>query len=356
MGLDGEPTAMRGRPRAAPIGTGMIDLHAHVVLDAVMGAAGPLGPEMDDGDEAAGRPPCFRVGSYTLVGVRYRDTPFTDLARRIDAMNAAGIDLQVLSPNPLTYFSHAEAEWADRFCRRHNDELAALVARAPDRLRGFAQLPMQDPALACAELRRAVGELGLLAPYLGTDLGRPLDDPSYDEVWDTCVALDVPVFLHPAPDGIDRPRRDDRLARFDGDLWIGFLYEETLAVSSLVLGGVLDRHPELDVCLSHGGGAASWLAERMEHAARTRPWSEPALAEPGAVAQRLGRLWWDAHVGGRRALAALVAAFGPDRLVAGSNLAGWDQSLDPSWGDAGLASTMDANARRLLRLDAPGSP
>jgi aminocarboxymuconate-semialdehyde decarboxylase len=329
----------------------MIDLHAHVVLDSVLGAAGPLGPEMDDGDEASGIPPSFRVGSYTLLGVHYRDTPFMDLNRRIEAMDAAGIHMQVLSPNPLTMFSHASVEWAAPFCRRHNDELAALVARAPDRLRGFAQLPMQDPTIATAELQRAVGELGLLAPYLATDLGRPLDDPVFDAVWETCVNLDVPVFFHPTPDGIDRPRRDDRLARFDGDLWLGFLYEESIAVSSLVLGGVFDRHPDLDVCMSHGGGATSWLAERMEHAARTRPWAATTLSEPGAVAQRLGRIWWDAHVGGPRSLGALIATFGPDRLVAGTNFAGWDQSPDPSWGDADLASVMDDNARRLLRLD-----
>ena len=332
----------------------MIDLHAHVVLESVLGAAGPHGPELDEGDPATGRLPCFRVGDYELVGVRYRGSPFMDLDARLAAMDAAGIELQVLSPNPLTYFSHVEPDWAEAFCRTHNDELAGLVARAPTRLRGFAQLPMQDPRRAADELRRAVGDLGLLGSYLGTDLGRPLDDPAFDVVWATCVDLDVPVFLHPAPDGIGRPRRDDRLARFDGDLWLGFLYEETLAVSTLVLGGVLDRHPALDVCVSHGGGATSWLAERMEHAARTRPWGPEALAPPGAVAERLGRLWWDAHVGGPQALAAFLAAMGSDRVVAGTNLAGWDQSLDPSHGDTTLASTFDANARRLLRLDPRG--
>jgi aminocarboxymuconate-semialdehyde decarboxylase len=329
----------------------MIDIHAHVVLESVLGAAGELGPELDDGDPTTGRPSCFRVGSYNLIGVRYRGSAFMDLDLRIAAMDAAGIDLQVLSPNPLTYFSHVDAEWAERFCRRHNDELAALVAHAPQRVRGFAQLPMQDPDRACAELVRSVRELGLVAPYLGTDLGRPLDDRCFDEFWSTCVELDVPVFFHPAPDGIDRPRRDERLERFDGDLWLGFLYEESIAVTSLVLGGVLDRHPALDICVSHGGGATSWLAERMEHAARTRPWGTEALAEPGAVEQRLRRIWWDAHLGGPRALAALLATFGSERLVAGTNMAGWDQSRDPSWGDVDLAATMDGNARRLLRLD-----
>ncbi len=333
----------------------MIDLHAHVVLESTLGAAGPHGPELDDGDPATGRPPCFRVGDYELVGVRYRGTPFMDVEARLAAIDEVGIALQVLSPNPLTFFSHVDADWATTFARRHNDELAALVAGAPTRLAGLAQLPMQDPPRAAAELRRAVEELGLLGASIGTDLGRPLDDPAFGVVWSACEALDVPVFVHPAPDGIDRPRRDERLARFDGDLWLGFLYEETLAVATLVLGGVLDRHPRLDVCVSHGGGATAWLAERMEHAARTRPWGPEALAPPGAVAERLRRLWWDAHVGGPTALAALLAAFGSEQVVAGTNLAGWDQSLDPSNGDAALAGRFDANARRLLRLD-PGRP
>jgi aminocarboxymuconate-semialdehyde decarboxylase len=330
----------------------MIDLHAHVVIDGVLGAAGPLGPELDEGDPDSGRPPCFRVGDYRLEGVRYRGSPFMDLDARLAAMDDAGISMQVLSPNPLTFFSHVDATTASEFSRRHNDELAALVARAPGRLRGFAQLPVQDPTRAAAELRRSVLDLGLVAPYMDTDVGRPLDDPTLDDLWATCVELDVPVFLHPAPDGIDRPRRDDRLARFDGDLWLGFLYEETLAVSSLVLGGVLDRHPTLDVCISHGGGATSWLAERMEHAARTRPWGPPWASKDGAVTERLLRLWWDVHVGGPTALAALQAAMGTDHLVAGTNLAGWDEGLDPAHGDTALARTLDDNARRLLRLDA----
>ena len=274
-----------------------------------------------------------------------------DLDARMAAMEGSGIELQALSPNPLTLFAHAEASWADGFCRRHNDELAALVARAPDRLRGFAQLPMQDPDLAVAELRRAVTDLGLLAPYLATDPGRPLDDPAFDAVWSACVDLDVPVFFHPVPDGVGGPRRDERLARFDADLWLGFLYEETLAVATLVLGGVLDRFPALDVCMSHGGGATAWLAERLEHAARSRPWAPSHLAGEGAVAERLRRIWWDAHVGGPGALAVLVAAFGPDRLVSGTNMAGWDESADPSFGDATMSQVLSDNARRLLRLD-----
>ena len=329
----------------------MIDLHAHVVLDATLGAAGSWGPELDEGDDGTGRPPCYRVGDYRLVGVRYRDSPFMDVGLRLSRMNELGIDLAVLSPNPLTFLHHVDAVTAREFARRHNDALAELVAEHPDRLRGLAQLPMQDPAAAVVELEQSVSDLGLLGAYVGTDLGRPLDDPAFDELYAACTTLDVPLFLHPAPGGIDAPRRDDRLARFDADLWLGFAHEEALAVATLVLGGVLDRHPALDVCISHGGGSTSWLVERLRHAAATRPWSTAELREPGAVDALLGRLWWDAHVGGPAALGALLTTFGTDRLVGGTNLAGWDETVDPSFGDEALAAKLDANSRRLVRLD-----
>lgn len=329
----------------------MIDLHAHVVLAETLGAAGPWGPELDEGDAAAGRPPCYRIGDYQLLGVRYRDSPFMDVDRRLAEMEARGIDLQVLSPNPLTYLPHIDADAARAFSRRHNDALADLIAPHRDRLAGLAQLPTQDPEAAVAELYRSVTRLGLLGACIGTDLDRPLDHPAYDPIYRACVELDVPLFLHPTPGGIDAPRRDERLARFDADLWIGFAHEEVLAVATVVLGGVLTRHPDLDLCISHGGGTTTWLADRMAHAAATRPWASDDLRQPGAVEALLGRLWWDTHVGGPTALDALVQARGTDHLVGGTNFAGWDQAADPAWGDPALAATLDVNARRLLRLD-----
>ena len=155
----------------------MIDLHAHVVLEESLGAAGPLGPELVEGDPDAGRPPCFRVGDYELLGVRYRGSAFMDLDVRLDRMDELGIDRQVLSPNPLTFLVGVGPDLAVAFARTHNDAMSALVARSPERLGGLAQLPVQDVAGSVAELRRAVTDLGLLGAYVSTDPGRPLDDP-----------------------------------------------------------------------------------------------------------------------------------------------------------------------------------
>ena len=320
----------------------MIDVHAHTVLAGVMGCAGHYGPEL--GHDAAGQP-WFRVGDYLLEGVSYEGTPFMDVDARLRANDHLGIDLQLLSPNPITYFHHVEPDVAAGFCRWHNDELAAVVAGHPDRFVGAAQLPMQDPELAAAELRRAVGDLGLAAAYIGTDFGIDFDDERLDVVWSAAVELDVPVFVHPAPWGIDGPLRDARIRRFDLDLSVGFMFEETLAIACLVYGGVLDRHPDLDVCFSHGGGASAYMLGRLDPQGRTRPW---ARANPVDFAAGLRRLWFDNHLHDDDALALLTRKVGRDRLVVGTNLAGWDAPREPS--EIPFDPVYDTNARRLLRL------
>jgi aminocarboxymuconate-semialdehyde decarboxylase len=321
-----------------------IDIHAHAVLEETLGAAGVHGPELTT---AADGRPLFRVGGYKLHGVRYRGSPFMDVERRIEAMDAAGIDFQVLSPNPLTYFHFVDAPSAVAFCRRHNDVLAALVARYPGRLAGLAALPMQDPVAAAEELTRSVRELGLWGAYVGTEFGIRLEDPRLDPLYRRFVELNVPLFLHPAPAGIDGPAAFPPVDRFDLELLLGFAAQETIAVGALIFGGVLDRHPELDICVSHGGGAIAFLAGRFGEAAAKRPWSQGAMREPGAFEARLKRLWFDNHVHDPRSLAFLESVVGRDRLLLGTNFAGWDQ---PAGGTAIAAPLWLAdNARRLLR-------
>jgi aminocarboxymuconate-semialdehyde decarboxylase len=323
----------------------VIDVHAHVVLDMVLGAAGQAGPELweEDGQQR------FRVGGYTLCGVRYRGSLFMDVERRLAAMDEAGITVQALSPNPLTYLHHIPVRDAVDYCRRHNDALAAIVDAHPGRFVGFVSLPMQDLPAALTELERAVTDGRLVGPYIGTDFGRPLDDERLDDLYAACVALDVPLFLHPAPSGIDGPLRDQRLRRFDLDLTLEFAYEETLAVALLVFGGVLHRHQALDVCLSHGGGATAFLLPKLRLAAERRPSAPAWLQEPGAFDADVRRLWFDAHVTDRANLALLEARVGPDHLVAGTNFGGWDAGSALHMGPP-LSERLDANARRLLRL------
>jgi len=234
------------------------------------------------------------------------------------------------------------------FCQAHNDDLAGTVARHTGRFVGLAALPMQDVVEAVRELRRAVTVLGLAGAGIGTDFGRFLDDPAMDELYSTCVELNVPLFIHPTQSGIDGPLRDPRVRRFDLDLVLEYGFEELLAVSTLVFGGVTERHPGLDICVSHGGGFTALAMGKLRKLAERRKAAPEWIREPGAFDRALRRLWFDCHVTGGREFEFAVAQLGTERLVYGTNFGGWDKGTGPDV--ATMRHTLNANATRLLRL------
>ncbi|MEC8974374.1 MAG: amidohydrolase family protein, partial [Actinomycetota bacterium] len=141
-------------------------MHAHAVLRETFGGAGPYGPELGDEDHLQ----TFRVGDYS-IRVPYVGSVFMEVDKRIQEMDRLGIDIQMLSPNPLTFFGGIPSPEAVNFARLSNDAMANLITADPERLLGTASLPMQDPDAACAELERAVKNLGLVGGYIGTDYG-----------------------------------------------------------------------------------------------------------------------------------------------------------------------------------------
>ena len=308
-------------PMPAPA---VVDVHAHVLFPELMGLAGVAGPEMGSSDGVS----FFRSGDYVLRGVRFVDSPFSDLGRRLELMDRLGIDLQILSPNPLTYFYAAPVENAVRFARAQNDLTAAATRAHPGRFAGFAQLPMQSPDAAIAELERAVRTLGLVGSYVGSEFnGIPLESRSLDPVWSAHELMGVPVVVHPAPPDGERPVAVQSGARaFDLDIVIGFAHDETAAVARLLFGGVLDLHPALRVHIPHGGGTAPYLKGRLRTAVERRPWGRDLLSRP--FDELWSQLSFDCLLGTDEALRFLVAAEGAQRVMLGSNFAGWDQADD----------------------------
>ena len=271
--------------------------------------------------------------------VPYRGSVFMDAQKRIEAMDALGVDLQLLSPNPLSFFGHINAEDALEFARASNDAMVKHIDPFKDRLLGAASVPLQDPELACQEVERAVTDLGLIAAYVGTDYGFSLDDPKLDVFYQTVVNLDIPLLIHPATNNGIRGAADERLSRFGLDLILGYAYEETIAVASLVLGGVMQRHPKLDVCVSHGGGAIAFLKQRFESMATF-------LGAESTFAEDLKLLWFDSHLEEGPAHDLVVSTVGSDRMVFGTNFGGWDTPTVVTDFDRDLT----ANAIQLLRL------
>lgn len=320
----------------------VFDLHAHVVLEKGFGVAGKFGPELAKDKDGV---PFFRIGQYQMKPMDYRGTVFMETDLRLQRMAEHGIDRQMLSPNPLTMFHHIPADIATHFCQVHNDAMAEVVNAHPDRLLGAACLPMQDVDAACKELERAVKELGLVAAYTGTHYPFDLDDSRLNPFYQTLIDLDVPLFLHPASSGGDEGPLDPRLNRFNLTILLGYPYEELLAVATLLFGGVLERHPKLDVCISHGGGGLPYFIDRFIGMTQFGNWVPESIKERGFQSV-MRDLWFDAHVDGDPAHHRLVEVMGTDKLVYGTNFGGWDT---PSSADE-FAASLTPNAERLLRL------
>ena len=322
----------------------VIDIHAHAVFAETLNTIKDLGPEIGGNKDH----PWFRVGDYKLEGVRYENTPFMDINLRLQAMDNLGIDYQVISPNPITYFHFIEANAAIDYCKLHNDTMAKVISDHDKRLGGFASLPMQDPEAASRELERCVKDLGFLGAYIGTDFPLGFGNEEMDSFYSTCVELDVPLFIHPAPQGINGPYGDKRLDSFSLDLTVGFANDETVALGNLIFGGVLHRHPTLDICISHGGGNVPFLAGRLALAAQNRHTSPDWIREEGEFLKQLKLIWFDNHVHQDASLKLLEEIVGNERQVLGTNFLGWDQPDRNSL--KSTPSFLANNAKKLLRL------
>ncbi|MGA2395125.1 MAG: amidohydrolase family protein [Candidatus Lustribacter sp.] len=185
---------------------------------------------------------------------------------RLASMDKAGITLQVLSV-PGFGAALLAPDAAPSFARRYNDALAAAVRARPERFASFAHVPMNAPAAAADELERAVRECGLLGVMVsGQTNGKFLDDPMYAPLLARAEALDVPIYIHPAP-----PPPSVRAAYYDGLTprvstafatagW-GWHAETAVHVLRMVLTGTLDRHPRLKLIIGHmGEGLPTMLA------------------------------------------------------------------------------------------------
>lgn len=177
---------------------------------------------------------------------------------RIADMDAAGIDMQVLSPNAPSV-QVLEPALAVEVARRTNDRLAEIVAAHPDRFAGFATVPTPDPAGAVVELERSIKELGLKGAIVhGHSRGHFLDDKRFWPVLECAEDLGVPIYLHPAP-----PPEAVMIAYFSGldeevgralstSAW-GWHVETGMHALRLVVAGVFDRFPRLQIMLGHMG-------------------------------------------------------------------------------------------------------
>ena len=192
---------------------------------------------------------------------------FCDVEAKIDWMDRVGLDVAAISVGPPIYFYWLKPEHGLEAARLANDGIAQMVAKHPDRLRGMAHLPMQDPDAAIAELERVVKEHRFKAVELGTSIeGTPLADMKFRKVLKTIEQLGLFVFTHPyqclAQGGMD----DYYLRNF-----IGFPLDTTMMVAHLMFSGALDELKKLRILCAHGGGYVPYQIGRFVHGHDVRP-------------------------------------------------------------------------------------
>jgi predicted TIM-barrel fold metal-dependent hydrolase len=327
-----------------------IDMHTHFV---------PV--KMADALRKRTEPPWIEVLSdgaeriHLPIGALEFGSDFSDMAARIDFMDARGIDRQVLSFPGLFGLDSLPAAESVPLLGAFNDEVAGLCRKYPDRFSGLAALPFADIDQAVAELRRGCTDLGLVGAILPNNAFLTIAEAEkLRPVFEAGNELGVHLFIHPGrrPDQVPPPGTtaagspfaDLAFARQALDVQANVAH----ATATLLFSDFLDDYSKLTVHMANLGGTLPMVIERMEHVAETRG------IEGDRPMSRTRRLHVDCSSLGARALELAVSIFGADRIVMGTDcpIFSTDWTLaaitDARIEDADRQAILHGNAERLL--------
>jgi aminocarboxymuconate-semialdehyde decarboxylase len=285
----------------------VIDVHTHVVPPGLPFGSfpGDLWPRVEvDGD---------RAEVYTgAVHFRTVTSAAWDLERRAEEMAPHGVERQVLSPMPELFCYWADPASAAAYTREMNAWLAQQVVIGGGRFDGFGIVPLQDPEGAASMLAE-VAEAGLRGVQIGSNVaGVPLHDARYAPFFAEAERLGLAVFVHAF-----HPHGFDTITGGPAASGVTFPNEIGFAAAGLVAEGVLHRHPDLRVCMSHGAGSLGLSLPRMD-----RMWDfDPGFRErlPVRPSDLARTLFVDLLVFAPYALEFVLQVLGRERVVVGSD-------------------------------------
>src|ERR1700680_3273752 len=239
----------------------VIDIHAHYFPEAYLDLVASDGKRFDAAYNTTDKGWFIKTPAG---GNGPLPAKFIDLKARIADMDQQGVGLQAISLTaPMLYWG--DAELSAKLAKAWNDAATTAHQAYPTRLVAFLTLPMLYPDRALSELERASNLPGMRGVYLGTNIsGHDLDDPMFEPILARIEALELPVFLHPVETG------GDRLRPFFLATLLGNPIDTAIAACHLIFGGVLDRHPKLQICLPHAGGVLPILVGRIDQGWKVR--------------------------------------------------------------------------------------
>ena len=356
IGLGGDALAEKGAEARAQTkqalttaGVRPIDIHAHYYpqsfFDLFMEEGKRFGTEFHKTDE--GFTYKSPVGNQPVLPMK-----FIDLKLRMADMDQQGIAVQAVSlTSPMVYWG--DEDFSHKLSRAWNDGASAAHQQYPDRIVSLMTLPMLYPDRAIDELNRASKLPGMRGVYMGTHIDdtHDLDDPLFEPIYSRIEALDLPVFLHPL-----QGYGGARMQPYYLSNLLGNPYDTAIAGCKLIIGGVMDRHPKLQVCLPHGGGALPILIGRVDHGYRVRA-EVKKMNLPKPPSEYLSRFTYDTIVHSKPIMEFLVQQVGAERVMVGSDYCfdmGYDRPLQ-FLEQISLSSTqrkmiLGGNASRILKL------
>ncbi len=326
-----------------------IDIHTHIVPENFPAYAGK-GRDVPWPSMAEAHA-CHR--HVMISGKVYRTVAdgSWSVPRRIEAMGGMRVARQALSPMPELLSYWLPLEDAKALVRYLNEQIAGMIALAPDRFVGLGAVPLQDVDAAIRELEFVLGTLRFRGVEIASHVnGVSIGDARFEPFFAAAEKMGAAIFVHAL-----RPAGQDRIVGPFAEQAVCFPGDIALAAASMITGGVATRHPKLRIAFSHGGGALGVLMHRLEHAWKVTPKAKAELPEsPAAIARRF---FYDALVFDPLAVRFVVDSFGASQVCVGSDYPFNMGDPDPVGtlekaglrGEA-LAAITAGNARRFLGL------
>lgn len=241
---------------------------------------------------------------------------------RVAEMDAMGVDMHALTINTGFFKYDLDAHVTQQIARECNDALTEMVKMYPERFTALAQVPLQDVHMAIETMEHAMTNLGFKGITIGDHVnGHTLDEPQFHPFWRAVEELGAVVFFHQCAATVV----EHRTTRYGLPNVIGNLADRAITFGCLVYGGIMDRFPDLKICLGHAGGYAAFGASRMD-----KGWRAGALENmpefddsrtflERAPSEYLSRFYYDCCTYSEASLRFLVDAVGADRVVLGTD-------------------------------------
>ena len=288
-----------------------IDIHAHISPESCFKA-------MRDGKSWHGLTP-----EQIFNGHKYNPRTMWTPEQRLNDMDSLGVDVHVLSTGAFFYSYERDARQVAAMDRECNDYVSQLTRDHPTRFAGLANLPMQDVGESVAELERAVTQLGLKGAMIGDHVnGKTYDEPEFFPLWQAAEQMGAVMLIHQGGPTVVSQRID----RYHLSNTIGNLADRAVTFASFVFGGVMDRYPNLRVCLAHGGGYTCYGIGRMDRGWQVRAEARVNIQRPPSA--YLSKFYYDCLTHSEEALRMLIDMVGVDKVLFGTD---WPFDMCMDW-------------------------